>query len=85
VILKLWDNGGRRSGLERRRFSYDGFIPERRGEDRRNGEERRCGVDRRSGKDRRSGESPLLTEAFAEKRVSSTRRERSDRRAAASG
>jgi len=38
------DNGGRRSGIERRRFSYSAHIPERRkGIDRRCGEDRRCG------------------------------------------
>ena len=38
----LHDNGGRRSGIERREFLYDQYIPERRSEE-----------DRRSGKDRR--------------------------------
>jgi len=38
------DNGGRRSGIERRRFSYSDHIPERRsGRDRRSGKDRRCG------------------------------------------
>ena len=36
------DNGGRRSGIERRQFSYNGHIPERR-----SGKERRSGNDRR--------------------------------------
>jgi hypothetical protein len=45
VVFDLGDNGGRRSGIERRRFSYSDHIPERRG-----------GVDRRCGKDRRDGE-----------------------------
>jgi hypothetical protein len=36
------DNGGRRSGLDRRKFSYSGCIPERR-----SGRERRSGSDRR--------------------------------------
>lgn len=36
------DNGGRRSGGERRSFSYTYYIPERRkGQDRRQGKERR--------------------------------------------
>ena len=39
---KLTDNGGRRSGIERRQFSYDFHIPERR-----SGEDRRSGLDRR--------------------------------------
>ena len=38
----LRDNGGRRSGIERRRFSYFAHIPERR-----SGIDRRCGEDRR--------------------------------------
>jgi hypothetical protein len=42
-ITELKDNGGRRLGIERRRFSYTHYIPER-----------RFGNDRRSGRDRRS-------------------------------
>jgi hypothetical protein len=38
----LIDNGGRRSGEERRQFSYLMHIPERR-----SGKERRSGFDRR--------------------------------------
>ena len=45
LAFNLTDNGGRRSGIERRRFSYSGHIPER-----------RSGVDRRCVKDRRDGE-----------------------------
>ncbi len=42
----LTDNGGRRSGIDRRQFSYSTYIPERRlGGDRRTG-----GSDRRKGK-----------------------------------
>ena len=37
------DNGGRRLGVERRRFSYLVHIPERR-----SGKDRRSGFDRRS-------------------------------------
>jgi hypothetical protein len=38
VALKLPDNGGRRLGVDRRQFSYDFHIPERRsGKDRRSG------------------------------------------------
>ncbi len=36
------DNGGRRSGIDRREFSYTTHIPERR-----SGKERRSGFDRR--------------------------------------
>ncbi|MFZ7125281.1 MAG: hypothetical protein ACOWWM_03890 [Desulfobacterales bacterium] len=39
------DNGGRRSGIERRSYSYSGHIPERRsGEDRRKDGDRRSGI-----------------------------------------
>jgi hypothetical protein len=39
------DNGGRRLGAERRRFSYTYYIPERRkGQDRRNGKDRRTSL-----------------------------------------
>ena len=51
---KCWDNGGRRCGADRRRFSYAGHVPERR-----SGEERRSGTDRRKeprlGPEHRSG------------------------------
>ena len=46
--FEIWDNGGRRSGVNRRYYSYSGHIPERR-----NGMDRRTGEDRRSGEDRR--------------------------------
>ncbi len=42
------DNGGRRLGIDRRVFSYDSHIPERR-----RGREQRSGRDRRSGEERR--------------------------------
>jgi hypothetical protein len=61
LATKIRDNGGRRSDIDRRRFSYDGHIPERRqrsgrriGVDRRSGIERRCGTDRRSHGERRA-------------------------------
>ena len=42
------DNGGRRSDIERRMYSYAGCLPERRlNMDRRNGIDRRNGLDRR--------------------------------------
>ena len=51
----LTDHGGRRIGIDRRRFSYSEHIPERRcGVDRRSGKDRRLGVDRRSGMNRRA-------------------------------
>jgi hypothetical protein len=41
---KQWDNGGRRSGIERRQFAYSDHVPERRsGNDRRKVVDRRCG------------------------------------------
>jgi hypothetical protein len=43
MALQHADNGGRRSGIERRRFRYTSHIPERRF-----GHERRSGLDRRS-------------------------------------
>jgi len=42
AVSALHDNGGRRWGIERRRFEYTSCIPERRG-----GQERRSGQDRR--------------------------------------
>jgi hypothetical protein len=51
VLFSISDSGGRRSGTDRRQFSYDTHIPERRcGEDRRSGLDRRKGFDRRKGK-----------------------------------
>lgn len=38
----ITDNGGKRLGLDRREFSYDEHIPERR-----SGKDRRSGLDRR--------------------------------------
>jgi len=39
----LRDNGDRRTGIDRRQFSYDGYLPERRSD-----EDRRSGFDRRT-------------------------------------
>lgn len=48
------DQGGRRSGIERRQFSYSAHSPERRkGHDRRRHPDRRGSTDRRSGVERR--------------------------------
>ena len=45
----IMDNGGRRSEPDRRHFSYDVHIPERRsGQDRRSGPDRRTGGERRT-------------------------------------
>ena len=52
AVISLYDSGGRRSGNDRRQFSYDIHIPERRrGQDRRSGRDRRNGFDRRKGKE----------------------------------
>ena len=49
------DNGGRRSGIERRQFSYSSHIPERRcDEDRRSGLDRRNDISRRMEIERRT-------------------------------
>ena len=39
---QLSDNGGRRLGIDRRQFLYNGHLPERR-----SGKDRRSGLDRR--------------------------------------
>jgi hypothetical protein len=41
--MMLIDNGGRRFGDDRRFYSYNGHLPERR-----SGEDRRSGMDRRT-------------------------------------
>jgi hypothetical protein len=51
ITLRLPDNGGRRSGIERRRIQYTSHIPER-----------RSGCDRRSGIDRRTLERRQVVE-----------------------
>jgi len=76
----LSDHGGRRIGLERRRFSYSEHIPERRcGEDRRSGIDRRTGVDRRNGMDRRACVERRETER-GDRRATPTRRVAQERR-----
>jgi hypothetical protein len=60
-VAVTWDNGGRRSGIDRRKFTYSDHIPERR-----LGKERRSGLDRRTGTDRRfSNERRLRVERRA--------------------
>jgi len=63
----LKDNGGRRSGIERRYFSYTSFIPERRSDN-----DRRTSLDRRSGRDRRNDKNNVIS--LAERRDFSDRR-----------
>jgi len=60
------DNGGRRSGADRREYSYSAHLPERR-----SGLDRRSNFDRRSGIDRRR---PLGTVAAIERRSGKERR-----------
>jgi len=62
IQWRLMDNGGRRSGMDRRYFSYSSHIPER-----------RCSTDRRTHEDRRSGSNiwpfePKLNGARNERR-----------------
>jgi hypothetical protein len=46
---KFADNGGRRSGVDRRQYSYATHVPERRSSrDRRNGKDRRSEYGRRN-------------------------------------
>lgn len=48
------DNGGTRSGTDRRKFQYTAFVPEQRsGMDRRKGFDRRSRIARRRGAERR--------------------------------
>ena len=55
VVFTLKENGGRRSGIDRRQISYAGHIPERRsGKDRRRDSDRRSKSDRRGGEERRT-------------------------------
>ena len=53
TLSGLSDNGGRRLGVDRRQFSYDFHIPERR-----TGKKRRSGLDRRK-KPRASKKQPV--------------------------
>ena len=79
VAFNQRDNGGRRSGMERRRFSYAGHIPERRsGEDRRVTADRRSQQERRNLKDRRGGNNTVL--ALENRRSPADRRSGGDRR-----
>ena len=76
VIYNLRDNGGRRSGIERRRFSYADHIPEGRSQkDRRILSERRTGDERRSGADRRCCDERRISRAFHDRRSGKDRRD----------
>ena len=52
--LDMDDNGGTRTGTDRRKFQYTAYIPEKRsGRDRRKGFDRRSSIARRRGTERR--------------------------------
>ncbi len=84
MVFNLRDLGGRRLGLERRRFSYTEHIPERRhGGDRRSGLDRRAGAERRNGRDRRLEARDLTSrtvKAPPNRRAAEDRRAGMDRR-----
>ena len=68
------DNGGGRSGIDRRQFSYSFHIPERR-----TTQDRRTGKDRRIGKDRRAtlqARAPLERRGGQERRSTLQSQER---------
>ena len=53
--LKMADNGGTRLGIDRRKFYYSAYIPEKRsGMERRKGFDRRSVITRRRGSERRN-------------------------------
>ena len=57
--LKMTDNGGTRSGTDRRKFQYTAYIPEKRsGRDRRKRFDRRSPTARRRSSERRVGLNP---------------------------
>ena len=62
VTFSIRDNGGRRSGLERRGFSYAGHVPERR-----EGTERRIGLDRRGNKEGRMPDRRMAAQSIPSK------------------
>jgi hypothetical protein len=54
------DNGGSRTGVERRQLDYSEFIPERRsGGERRKGVDRRMGLGQRRGHQSQGGRLPI--------------------------
>lgn len=66
--FSLSDNGGRRSGIDRRLFSYSAHIPERRcGQERRSGSDRRGPLD--SVRDNLLKKSPALKRKALERRI----------------
>jgi len=78
--VSVIDNGGRRSGIGRRQFSYSDYIPDRRiGKDQRSGSDRRSGLDRRRQIERRTGK---VIEMKVDKRKEKDRRCGLERRSA---
>ena len=60
AVLAIIDYGGRRSGIDRRQFSYTDHIPARRSnKDRRSSLNRRSKLDRRNVLDRRTIEGSM--------------------------
>jgi hypothetical protein len=56
VAFSITNKGGRRTGKDRRQFSFASLDTERRlGKERRSGPDRRTDTERRSGADRRKG------------------------------
>ena len=84
ISVQIDDNGGRRSGMERRNFSYSDHIPERRnGGDRRSGFDRRSLIDRRRKQDRRQESNEVINITdYIEKRKLKNRRVNEERRTA---
>ena len=81
IALALIDNGGRRSDVDRRQFSYTDHIPDRRfRQDRRNSIDRRNGGERRSVINRRNNMVAELR--FEDMRKGIDRRFCAERRAA---
>jgi len=68
ITWELGDNRGRRSGIDRRYFSYSDHIPERRRK-----QERRSLEDRRAGFERRDTEDGLIN-TLEEQRLGIDRR-----------
>ena len=84
VVFNLTENGGRRSGIDRRQISYAGHIPERRsGRDRRKESDRRSKSDRRVGEERRAYAmhiDDVIARFGLDRRKGSDRRSGEDRR-----
>ena len=62
AVIAIIDNGGRRSGIDRRQFSYTEHIPARRSSnERRSSLDRRSKIDRRNVLDRRTIKGSMKT------------------------